>query len=247
MTSRKSVSGKIVDLWLVDLARSGDELGAVERETPRLGAADRASIAAIRDGQERRRRLAAHIALRVVLERVAGEAVRGQDLVRESGGRPRLPGIEFSLSHTDDLALIAAARGVDVGVDLERVRFVRVSLARRRRILDAAGMLSETPLDVANGEEAFIRAWVRIEAVAKATGEGLARTLTALGAWHGAVPAADAARGYLALYDLTVHDVTLAPRVVGAVALGGAANLPPVTPFPHDRAGIERLLQSRSG
>ncbi|HZT48306.1 MAG TPA: phosphopantetheinyl transferase, partial [Hyphomicrobiaceae bacterium] len=87
------------ELWLVDLDAAGPVLAALERDHPRLTAADRARARRLRDSRERRRRLAAYAALRIVLERVAGPGVRGRRIVRPPGDRPRLAaaGPHFSL------------------------------------------------------------------------------------------------------------------------------------------------------
>src|SRR5581483_3686428 len=113
-----------IELWLVDLDAAGPVLAALERDAPRLTAADRARARRWRDSRERRRRLAAYAALRIVLERVAGPGVRGRRIVRPPGDRPRLAaaGPHFSLSHAGGWALIGVARGDVIGVDLETAR-----------------------------------------------------------------------------------------------------------------------------
>jgi 4'-phosphopantetheinyl transferase len=240
------------ELWLVDLARSAPLLEQMQQELPRLGVAERAAILALKPAELRQRRWTAHVALRLLLERVAGSGVRGRDLERQAGGKPRLRGlageVEFSLSHADDLVLIAVARGCAIGVDLERVRAVAISPARRLGILRAAAALSPAPPAAAPADEAFMRAWVRLEAVAKASGDGLAHTLSALGLRAGGASASPAevarlARSFLATKGLSVHDLALAEDAVAAVAIAALVGVPPVRAFPSDRAGITGLLR----
>src|SRR5689334_24205349 len=112
------------ELWLIDLDRVAPTLLRLDEEIPRLGAAERAAILAFGDAEERRRRLAAHVALRLLIEGAIGKRGRGEDFVREGAGKPRLAGadIDFSLAHSADLALIGVARASQIGVDLETIR-----------------------------------------------------------------------------------------------------------------------------
>jgi 4'-phosphopantetheinyl transferase len=195
--------------------------------------------------------LIAHLALRVLCERHLGPAVRGLDLVRPPGAKPRLPepwGVfDFSLAHAEAAALIGITRTAAIGVDLEDVRPVRIAGERRRRILVAGAALVASKASAGmSAEEDFMRAWVRLEALAKARGEGLQRTLAALGLRH-ATPRAmrEVVRGVksqLSLTGLSVHDLALGPGRVAAVALDSALALPPLNAFPVDSAGIEALL-----
>ncbi len=90
-------------------------------------------------------------------------------------GKPSLvgiPGWQFSLSYTSSLAVVAAAKGVDVGVDTEDLTdadfegFAQATLARDE--VEAFDSLSGRDLLVARA-----RIWARKEAILKATGHGL--------------------------------------------------------------------------
>ncbi|HEY5830087.1 MAG TPA: phosphopantetheinyl transferase, partial [Hyphomicrobiaceae bacterium] len=177
----------MTELWLVDLDRAAPALEALERETPRLGPDDRARAMRGADAHERRHRLAAYMALRILLERACGPAIRGRKLLRGPSGKPHLgpdaPG--FSLAHIDGLALIAMAPVGAVGVDLERPRRLHVSSRRRDEIL-AVGVGLGGPLGTRTShdpheEEALLRAWCRLEAFAKAHGGGISHLLTEIG------------------------------------------------------------------
>ena len=238
-----------LELWLVDLARAAPVLERLEREVPRLGAAERGAILAHAQALERQRRFSAHVALRVLIERVAGDSARGKDLARSAGGKPRLQGpaadLAFSLAHADEWALIGIARGSQIGVDLEGVRSVVLAPRRRQQILRAAAALSPAPLIEAPAEACFIQAWVRLEALAKASGEGLARTLTALGVWHASAPHTDVAalaRRQLSRTGLSVHDLIAGAGRMAAVAIDSGLRPPTPRAFPLDRAGIEALI-----
>jgi 4'-phosphopantetheinyl transferase len=239
---------RTLELWLVDLTRAAPVLEQLERELPRLGAAERGAILAHTHALERQRRFSAHVALRVLIERVAGDSARGKDLARPAGGKPRVQGpaadVAFSLAHAEDWALIGVARGSEIGVDLEAVRSVALAPLRRQRILRAAAALSPMPLIETPADAAFIQAWVRLEALAKASGEGLARTLTVLGVWHASAPHADVAtlaRRHLSRTGLSVHDL-IGTGSMAAIAIDSGLRPPTPRAFPLDRAGIEALI-----
>jgi 4'-phosphopantetheinyl transferase len=253
MTAKETTLARSAELWLVDLARSAPALEAQEREVPRLGPRDRGDIEVFEHADVRQRRLTAHLALRILFERRLGHAVRGQDLERPQGAKPRLNAslglLDFSLAHAEGEALIGITTGAAIGVDLEDVRPVRIAGARRRRILAAgATLVAAAGIGAGSEEEAFMRAWVRLEALAKAQGAGLARTLAALGLRQAlAGDSTDVARRVekqLSLMGLRVHDLALGPGRVAAVALDAALAMPPLSTFPVNAAGIEELLRA---
>jgi 4'-phosphopantetheinyl transferase len=134
--------------------------------------------------EPRKRSLVGHVALRLVLGEVTGTAPENLRFERRCGhcggghGKPHLTGrsdLDFSLSHSGGLALIAVARGRRVGADVERVRprtdvlaIARGSLSARERQL-----LESLETDEAR-REAFFRCWTRKEAYLKGLGLGLA-------------------------------------------------------------------------
>jgi 4'-phosphopantetheinyl transferase len=250
MSLNDARAAKYAELWLVDLAGSAAALEALEHELPRLGARDRAAMLAGKGEARRQKRFVVHVALRVLLERALGRGVRGADFARAPGAKPRLPGggdLEFSLAHGDAAALIGVARGTAIGVDLEHVRPVRIAQARRQRMLWAgAALIGAEDVDVP-AEEAFMRAWVRLEAVAKADGSGLARTLSAFGVRHagpcgGRDEVAVRVRSHLSQTGLKVHDLPPLRGSVAALALDAAMRVPLLRAFPTDRSGIEAVL-----
>ncbi len=239
-----------IELWLVDCDRCAAALQLIERDLPRLTQDDRARAQAIKDRRERGRRLAAYTALRLLIERVAGPAVRGQPFVRVAGSKPTLGGggVEFNLSHTDAHALIAVSRGLPLGVDIEKLRPAKMSARRLAEIVALGTGLGDKPLPRLDGERALLQAWARLEAFAKARGVGLAQTLTDAGLrgkGRAQVPPAQveaAARRLLGEAGLAVHDVRLLPGLFGAVAAPRGAHPGRVRTLPAQRAAIEKLL-----
>jgi 4'-phosphopantetheinyl transferase len=246
-----STSHDTTELWLVDLEGAAPALAALEAETPRLAADDRARALRLGDARERRHRLAAYVALRIAIERIAGPTVRGMSFRRAAGGKPHLPGIAFSLSHADGVALIGVTRAGTIGVDLEPARTVRVSARRRAEIVAAGAGLGARAPELAGADAAFLQAWSRLEAYAKARGHGLAAALLELGlrgtggAQRTATPLASIetrARALARRAGLTVADLALPAGLYGAVALAGPARIPPAQPFPTARPAIAALL-----
>jgi 4'-phosphopantetheinyl transferase len=242
-----------IELWLIDLDRCGEALELAERAQPRLSADDRERARALSDPHERRRRLAAYTALRVLIERVAGPAARGEPFVRGAGSKPRLDSgsAEFNLSHTEGYALVAVSRVIGpFGVDLEKLRPAKMAPRRLAEIVAVGEGLGDKPLSGLGAERAFLQAWARLEAFAKARGSGLAQTLVDLGlrgrggqAQPLTLPQVrPAARRLADAAGLFVRDVRLLPGFQGAVAAPRGAHVPRVAMFPAQREGIDRLL-----
>ena len=122
--------------------------------------------------------VAARAALRWILGRYLGLAPTQVALETGANGKPRLapgrsPDLRFNLSHSGDLALIAIRPGLEVGVDLERRRSGVDGVAVSRHLFD---MHEHAALATPGAEECgerFFRSWVRLEALAKATGRGI--------------------------------------------------------------------------
>ncbi len=138
-----------------------------------LPAAERDRAASFLREEPRRRWVAARWALRRSLERYLGEAAATIALEEAENGKPRLRngnGIEFSLSHSSGLALVAVTEGCEVGVDVELIEPGRDLSALAERALhpdDAAAVRAAPPPRRAAG---FYAAWTRYEARLKCQG-----------------------------------------------------------------------------
>jgi 4'-phosphopantetheinyl transferase len=193
-----------VHVWRARLDLAG--VPASESAKPTPGEAARA--ARFHSEDEGRRYLRSHLALRAILGSVLGgilnspAAARLEFAVTEKGKPylPFAPEVRFSLSRSRDLALIALALGMDVGVDVERMRPMPDCLAVAARFFppSEAAALQETPAE--RRELEFFRRWTRIEAVLKARGIGL----------HGAGEELEG--------PWTVREVDVGPGFAGAVA-----------------------------
>jgi 4'-phosphopantetheinyl transferase len=94
-------------------------------------------------------------------------------------GRPMLPtahasSLDFNWSHSGDQALIAIARGIAPGVDIERLRPRPRSLEIAQRYFSADEATVLAALPAADRDAGFLELWTAKEAVLKALGRGLA-------------------------------------------------------------------------
>lgn len=88
-------------------------------------------------------------------------------------------GPRFNLSHSDNLALIAVARGRELGIDLEKLR-TTIDVDRvAKRFFSPREMMSLGGGSIAKRREAFFSTWTRKEAYLKARGDGLRYPLEA--------------------------------------------------------------------
>lgn len=161
-----------------------------------------------------------------------GEAPHGKPYLEQPIARRPL---EFNWSHSGDYALVALARDLAVGVDIERLgrpaRMVEVA----HRFFDPAEAHTLATLEPAARGAAFTGLWCAKEAVLKSAGEGLAFGLDRLafahadGAlWH--LDRIDPVLGEAAGWQLT--GFAAAPDYRGAIAWRGAAReIRGFTPF----------------
>lgn len=165
-----------VTVWKIQV----DNWGSDERFLNTMSVDEQHRAMEFRFDHDRLRYRCAHIALRRILARATGIPPGDLFFFREPLGRPRLarqagmPDIRFNLTTCDRLALVAMTEGVDIGVDVERLR-------TPQNYLDIAkAQFSPRECDelVACPESGRVRyfcdRWVEREAAGKALGCGLA-------------------------------------------------------------------------
>lgn len=143
-------------------------------------------------------------------------------------GKPGLSGelarsnLHFNLAHTEDLALIAVTRIGVVGVDVEAVRPVKDVDALVARFFSARESALFQKVLAADKPQAFFNLWTRKEALLKATGEGITRSLSLV---EVSFLPGDPARllaisgDELKAAEWTLRDFSPAPGFVGALAI----------------------------
>jgi 4'-phosphopantetheinyl transferase len=176
-----------------------------------LSSDERARAAAFHFATDRRRYIASHALLRQVLAGyLAAESTIGGTLCPDpksdarglahkappsaselefasgSSGKPELLNaqLQFNLSHSGPLALLAVARDQAVGVDVEQ-RWEMPDLAiLEERMFTPAALRRQQRLGPDLRLNGFYRRWTQLEAVGKCRGTGLALETMATGAEH---------------------------------------------------------------
>ncbi len=162
-----------VHVWKVGLDRADEiiaRLGSTLSDDERARG-DRFCFAGDRD-----RFLASRVALRSVLSGYAGRPASELTFVLGPRGKPSLDGagvIEFNLSHSGDLALVAVATGVRVGVDVERVRAIDDRDAIVLRFFSPRERAEFAALPNELKTAAFFHIWTCKESYIKGIGNGL--------------------------------------------------------------------------
>ena len=164
-----------VRVWSFSLARPPPGVAAGDEW---LAPDERARANAFHFARDREDFVAAHATLRFLLGRYLRCAPAAVRFVVGSHGKPRLADgtggdWSFNLSHSHGRALVAVARGCEIGVDLEAMR----------GDVDCAGIVASQfspaeraawgALPASVQPAAFFHGWARKEAYVKARGDGL--------------------------------------------------------------------------
>jgi|GEM_PF-6246137 len=92
----------------------------------------------------------------------------------DKSGKPLYPNLHFSISHTDDLVVLACSQSNEVGIDIEKNKYLDIDLFRSYFCDE------EWNLVTILGAEELLRIWTRKEAVFKALGSGLSEKLNCI-------------------------------------------------------------------
>lgn len=182
------LNGDEIRVYVVDLIGGDAEDRFAELpEWGWLSAAERARAERLVRPRDGRRFVRCRGALRVILGRLIGAPAVEVAFQTGPGGKPVLPPVEdssdrrplqFNVSHSGELALIAVSRGRELGVDIEMTR----PISQAERIVQSYFTEAEQTefLAVAEADRsaAFMRGWTRKEAILKAQGVGLAGLAT---------------------------------------------------------------------
>jgi 4'-phosphopantetheinyl transferase len=215
-----------VHVWRVGLDVRGE---AVAGLLDLLCAEEREQAHRLRTEDLRRRFIVRRARLRQLLARYLAASPAEIRFDRGAYGKPALPApwsdsrIEFSASHSAEIALVAVGRGRALGVDIERIRPLPdfQDLSRNYFARFEADLLSRLP--EAERLAAFFRTWARKEAVLKALGTGLSLGLDQVEVSLECEPARIVAirgdRVVAAAWHL--EDLPPAPGFAAALACGG--------------------------
>lgn len=161
-----------VDVWVAHLDPGSGELA---RRVAATTGAERQRASRFHRRLDGDRYLSAHGALRLLLADYLACDPLSLCFGTHENGKPFLEGarLEFNLSHSGALALIAVARTRQVGVDVEQLRPMTDLEGVAARVCTPGELATLAGLAEPHRERAFLAMWTCKEALAKATGEGI--------------------------------------------------------------------------
>ena len=172
-------------LWLIPGGPGDDHDGGevddspVERARlsalwPLLSPPERERATRLRLARHRHAYLRAHAGLRLILARYLGKAPERIHFTPGPQGKPSVVGgVEFNLTTSGDLALVAVRRDQAVGIDCERINPHRDMIAIAQRLFAAREIEQLQACDLEERPQLFTRFWTGLEARVKYTGRGL--------------------------------------------------------------------------
>jgi 4'-phosphopantetheinyl transferase len=166
--------------------------------------------------------------LRHVLARYVAADPKALKFSYNSYGKPSLAGersLQFNMSHSHEVALVAVTRDAAVGVDVEHIRSDFASHEIATRFFSRLEV--ETLSSLAKEEQvaAFFRCWARKEAYIKAIGKGLSQPLDGFDVTLApSDPAALLRRGEEDVMTWSMSDIEVGADYASALAVEGTAS-----------------------
>lgn len=192
-----------------------------------LTPAERRRAEAFRRDEDRDRFTTANALLRLAAEDFLGTAPvvdRTCPRCGEPHGKPRVQGVEVSVSHSGDLIAVALTDLGPVGVDVEETKR-HTDIDSLLRYVFSAAELAAIP----DPAVLFYQAWTRKESVLKATGDGLSVPMTTLTVLPSSA-------------EYNIRDLT--PRLPGYAAALTVLTPDPSTPFAVNERDGSILLRA---
>jgi 4'-phosphopantetheinyl transferase len=127
----------------------------------------------------RRRFIVCRAAQRAILAAYLGELPHQLRFQYENLGKPSLsamtgdPPILFNLANSKSLGLLGVTQGVELGIDVEKIRAVQRLEGLAQRFFADIEIRQLESIGEEDREQAFFRIWTRKEALLKAVGKGL--------------------------------------------------------------------------
>src|SRR5271168_2794995 len=205
-----------VDLWTVELRPDPAAQAGLENL---LSPAELARANRFHFAKDRQAFIAAHGALRTILATYLDCGPAGIDFATGANGKPAVAGIQFNLSHSADLGVVAVTQDREVGVDVEYFDPQRANMDVARRFFSPREVSVLQTLPTEQKTAAFFNCWTRKEAYLKAIGLGLSAPLDSFDVSLAPGEPARLLRGTDARWSL--HSFTPAPSYVGALAIDG--------------------------
>jgi 4'-phosphopantetheinyl transferase len=172
------LSDSRIEVWCVETATAASVIRQLETV---LSAEETERAARFQFERHRNAFVVSRGALRVLLSRYTRGSVADIVFAYGSKGKPFLPdsGVDFNVSHTEGVALLAFAQDCALGVDVEHMRPVDDMMQIAKRFFSRGEAEELAALPEEQRETAFFRCWTRKEAYIKAVGDGLSMPLSA--------------------------------------------------------------------
>jgi len=165
-----------VHIWRISLEQPTESLSDCRRDlsAEELDRADRFHFE-----RDHRRHLISHCWLRRLLGAYLGVPASAIQFEIAAHGKPHLGGdlagsdLKFNLAHSGEIALLGVCRGVEVGVDIEKIRTMpdMMRVAARFFSMQEQAQLAQISQDLLT--RAFFKCWTSKEAFIKNLGAGL--------------------------------------------------------------------------
>ena len=210
-----------VQVWTVGLDVPAERVGALGGV---LSEDELLRAAGFKVEDARRRFVVTRAALRTLLGQHLDADPAALRFGTTGNGKPRLDPpslLQFNVSHSGDVGLIAITKETDVGVDVEQIRPRDHIEGIARRVF------TEAERDAIDGETAFYRHWVAKEAFVKATGRGV----SSVKSFEVLLDAPDGARlvhvggDYAEARRWTLTPIDVPPGYAAALVARGAAKV----------------------
>jgi 4'-phosphopantetheinyl transferase len=165
-----------IDIWTIPLDSADHPL---DESLALLSEDERSQANRFAFPEIKRRYVLAHAGLRIVLAEYIPEKPGAMRFEINAFGKPALAqgtthgNIQFNLSHSGELALVAVTRDRPIGVDVEWIKPLADHLKIASRYFAADELDALKNVSASKSQEAFIQLWTGKEAFIKARGEGL--------------------------------------------------------------------------
>jgi 4'-phosphopantetheinyl transferase len=172
--------GNAIEVAVAGLAAESETVQAAARL---LSDAERRRAARFTFERDARRFVVARARLRQQLAGRLGERPEAIELVYGAHGKPALgrrfadSGLQFNVSHRDEVAVYAFSSGRAVGIDVEAVHALPEADDLAARFFSDRENAAYRALDPHDQPQGFFNCWTRKEAFIKAQGTGLSHRL----------------------------------------------------------------------
>ena len=175
-TTPPDLAPNVVHVWSLPL----ESPGGLHAATEILSADERERAARFRADEARNDFILTRAALRSLCAGYVRTASQDLQFVVSTHGKPALAGqrnLQFNVSHSHGLALLAFVREREIGVDVEKINPAPDARKLAERFFSQVERAALEPLSGDELQSAFFRCWTRKEAYIKARGVGLSLPL----------------------------------------------------------------------